>query len=64
MRHRGAVHMRSAARNLNFIQYYCLDVLAVIGGVLALLLWVVKVILYKLVQVILPKKSESGKKND
>ena len=26
MRHKGAHHMRSAARQLNFFQYYCLDV--------------------------------------
>ncbi|CAG7729478.1 unnamed protein product [Allacma fusca] len=30
IRHKGASHMRSVARNLNFIQYHCIDVFAII----------------------------------
>ena len=30
IRHKGARHLRSAARKLNFFQYYCLDVIATI----------------------------------
>ena len=34
IRHRGARHMRSAARDLNYFQYYCVDVIAVLGSIL------------------------------
>ena len=37
MRHKGAHHMRSAARQLNFFQYYCLDVFAIISALLGIL---------------------------
>ena len=40
MRHKGARHMKSVARDLNFLQYYCLDVLAVLVTALLTILYV------------------------
>uniref|UniRef100_UPI00398F5F54 UDP-glucuronosyltransferase 1A1-like n=1 Tax=Pristiophorus japonicus TaxID=55135 RepID=UPI00398F5F54 len=37
MRHRGAKHLRSAAHDLNWIQYHCLDVIGALLGVALLL---------------------------
>ncbi|CAG7831929.1 unnamed protein product, partial [Allacma fusca] len=34
LRHKGARHLRSAARNLNFFQYHSLDVIGFIIGLL------------------------------
>ena len=64
MRHGGAPHLRSAARNLNFIQYYCLDVLAVILAILGVTLWVSKLILSKLLRLVLPGWEDGTKKNN
>lgn len=33
MRHKGAKHLRSAVHDLNWIQYYCLDVIALLATV-------------------------------
>jgi glucuronosyltransferase len=38
IRHRGAVHLRSAARKLNFIQYHSIDVFGFISAVLIVLI--------------------------
>ena len=46
--HRGAHHMRSAARDLNVIQYYCLDIISAIAGVIALVLYILFVIIRKI----------------
>lgn len=36
MKHKGAKHLKSAARDLNWIQYHCLDVIALLITVLLL----------------------------
>ena len=41
MRHKGAHHMRSAARQLNFFQYYCLDVFTIISAFLGIVVAIV-----------------------
>ncbi|CAL8104470.1 unnamed protein product [Orchesella dallaii] len=41
LRHKGAPHLRSAARDLNFFQYYVLDVAAVLLGALALVIYLI-----------------------
>jgi glucuronosyltransferase len=37
LRHQGALHLRSAARDLNFIQYFSLDVIAVLLAIAAVI---------------------------
>ena len=49
MRHKGAVHMRSPSRKLNIIQYYSIDSIAFLGAVLAVVLWILKITVYKIV---------------
>ena len=61
IRHNGARHMRSAARNLNFFQYYCLDVIAVLVGLLAVILRVSKIILGQIFGLFRGSKSASVK---
>ncbi|XP_055538419.1 UDP-glucosyltransferase 2-like [Wyeomyia smithii] len=41
IRHKGAPHMRYPGVDLNFFQLYMLDVLAVLGSVVVLLIWVI-----------------------
>ncbi|CAL8104484.1 unnamed protein product [Orchesella dallaii] len=41
LRHKGALHIRSAARDLNFFQYYVLDVTAFILGALGLIIYLI-----------------------
>lgn len=41
LRHKGALHLRSGARDLNFFQYYVLDVTAAILALVALVLYLV-----------------------
>jgi glucuronosyltransferase len=38
IRHKGTKHLQSSARQLNFIEYYLLDVIAFLGSILVLLL--------------------------
>jgi hypothetical protein len=45
MRHKGAVHMRSAARELNFIQYHSIDVMASYATILFVALYIVYAVL-------------------
>jgi glucuronosyltransferase len=51
LRHKGAPHLRSAARDLNYIQYFSLDVLAVllviVGSIVTINLVILKAILRK-----------------
>lgn len=48
IRHRGAVHLRSAAMDLNFVQYHNIDVLAILVVSLLLTLcvlcWVLRLV--------------------
>ncbi|XP_072301269.1 UDP-glucuronosyltransferase-like [Eucyclogobius newberryi] len=39
MRHKGADHLRVAAHDLNWIQYFCLDVLAFLGLIVTTVVW-------------------------
>jgi len=43
--HSGAVHLRSAARDLNFFQYHSIDVVAFIFAIVFLALYIVFAIL-------------------
>jgi glucuronosyltransferase len=60
----GAVHLRSAARDLTFIQYHSLDALAVLIGGLGIALYIVFAILRFLCNLIcgFSKKSASSDK--
>ena len=49
LRHKGARHLRSAARDLNFFQYYCLDVVAVLLTAVSAVVFISFVVLKKLV---------------
>ncbi|XP_029931090.1 UDP-glucuronosyltransferase 1-1-like [Myripristis murdjan] len=40
MRHKGATHLRAAAHDLNWVQYHCLDVLALLATVVLLVVMV------------------------
>ena len=40
--------MRSAARDLNVVQYYCLDVISAIAGVIGLVLCILFVMIRKI----------------
>ena len=40
LRHKGAPQLRSPARDLNFFQYHCLDVVAVLASATALILYI------------------------
>jgi glucuronosyltransferase len=48
LRHKGAVHLRSAARDLNYIQYFSIDVLAVLL-VISLITITINVVIVKAV---------------
>jgi len=48
IRHKGAVHLRSSARELNFFQYFCIDVAAFLFTIVFVFLLVVKIVLYAL----------------
>ena len=52
MRHKGAPHMRSAARELNFFQYYCLDVVAVLFGVVSAFILLIFFLVKRMIQFI------------
>jgi glucuronosyltransferase len=41
IRHKGTRHLQSSARELNFIEYYCLDVIAFLVSLLSILLFLV-----------------------
>jgi len=58
LRHQGAVHLRSAARDLNFFQYHSLDVLGLIFGVLGLVLYII----FATIRFIFRKLCGGGKK--
>ena len=61
IRHKGAHHMRSTARDLNLIQYYCLDVISVMAGVVALVLYILFAITRKVLAVLCGwRKGEEG----
>ena len=64
MRHNGAAHLRSAARELNFFQYYCLDVVAILLGIAfiatLLTLFLAKRMMQRIAQFV--GKISSGKK--
>ena len=66
MRHKGAHHMRSAARRLNFFQYHCLDVLAAILGttlaILTILFLFLRRMARNLLRLICGRESEQKKK--
>lgn len=47
LRHKGAVHLRSAARNLNYIQYFSLDVIAVFLVIIIVDILILKALLKK-----------------
>ncbi|CAL9690564.1 unnamed protein product [Knipowitschia caucasica] len=40
LRHKGADHLRVAAHNLNWIQYFCLDVLAFLALIVFIVVWI------------------------
>ena len=48
IRHRGAHQLRSAARDLNIFQYYCLDVISLIIVMLVTILYILFAILRKI----------------
>ena len=56
IRHRGATHMRSAARDLNIFQYYCVDVIAFLGSILVVISLVLLYSLRKCYKFILGRK--------
>jgi len=45
LRHQGAVHLRSVARNLNYFQYFSLDVLAVFVVIIVIDILILKALL-------------------
>lgn len=47
LRHKGAVHLRSAARNLSYIQYFSLDVIAVFVVIIIVDILILKALLKK-----------------
>lgn len=47
LRHQGAVHLRSAARDLNYIQYFSIDVLAAFLAVIIVNILILKALLKK-----------------
>ena len=49
MRNKGARHLRSAARELNIVQYYCLDVVLVLASLVTVMFCIVFAILRKAV---------------
>ncbi|ODM98017.1 UDP-glucuronosyltransferase [Orchesella cincta] len=59
LRHKGATHLRSAARDLNFFQYYLLDVLLTFFGIAATILLVAYFVLKRIVKGLCGKKSTS-----
>ncbi|XP_017482252.1 PREDICTED: UDP-glucuronosyltransferase 2B20-like [Rhagoletis zephyria] len=62
LRHKGAPHMRVAARNLNFIEYHNLDVIAVLFGGPLLALLVVAWVSCKLLKAIVGRGDVRNKK--
>jgi hypothetical protein len=68
MRHKGAVHMRSAARELNFFQYHSLDVigsyLAILFGILYIIYAIGRFFVRMLCGTGKPAKPNSGKKTN
>ena len=63
IRHKGAHHMRSAARDLNIIQFYCLEVISVIIGAIVLLVYIFYTIIRKMFAVLCGKtRGKEGQK--
>ena len=66
IRHKGAKHLQSAARNLNFFQYYCVDVIATlvagISGIFVGIFVIMKTSL-KYLKRLFTSKSSKSKKN-
>ncbi|CAG7734362.1 unnamed protein product [Allacma fusca] len=50
MRYKGATHLRSASRDLNFFQYHCLDVGAFLVVSIVLVLWLLKTCTVRLIR--------------
>ncbi|CAG7715949.1 unnamed protein product [Allacma fusca] len=50
MRYKGATHLRSASRELNFFQYHCLDVGAFLVVSIVLVLWLLKTCTVRLIR--------------
>ncbi|KAF2888766.1 hypothetical protein ILUMI_17407, partial [Ignelater luminosus] len=46
LRHQGAMHLRSAALNLTWYQYYLLDVIAFVVFIIGLVLYCCKLLFY------------------
>lgn len=61
IRHKGAPHLRSGARDLNFFQYYLLDVTAAILTVILLFLYMV-VRIFKSILNCICNRGKSSKK--
>ncbi|XP_044729432.1 uncharacterized protein LOC123292782 [Chrysoperla carnea] len=64
LRHNGALHLRSARKDLNIFQYLLLDIIGLIGGVLLLFLLIILFIVKKVLYLFKasPKKSKLKKK--
>ena len=62
MRHKGASHLRSPARVLNFFQYYCLDVTAVLVAIFTIILFIVYKSIRLCVRVACGKQSSTSEK--
>ncbi|CAG7728931.1 unnamed protein product, partial [Allacma fusca] len=50
MRYKGATHLRSASRDLNFFQYHCIDVGAFLLVAIVSVLWVLKICTLRLIR--------------
>jgi glucuronosyltransferase len=64
MRHKGARHLRSAARKLNMIQYHSIDVFAFLASLAVLILWIAKLAIFKIFKMIFRGKAKSSVKKD
>jgi glucuronosyltransferase len=68
LRHKGAVHLRSAARDLNYIQYFSIDVMAVLLVIslvaLAVNIVIIKALLRKCCSVKIAQVENSRKKKE
>jgi glucuronosyltransferase len=64
IRHKGTRHLQSSARELNFIEYYCLDVTAFLASVFSILLFLIVSICRRVVHSVrrLGVKDEKKKK--